>query len=217
LPRRTFNRLTPAETAAWLGGRLPGPGQRIGLLGGSFNPAHRGHRHISREALKRLGLDQVWWLVSPQNPLKPLSGMAAFEARLARARAVARDPRILVTGIEQGLGTRATADTLAGLHRHFPKVAFVWLMGADNLIQVDRWSRWQEIFNTTAVAVFDRPTYSLRALAAKAARRFAHRRIKTCRLRRLPDQRPPAWAFLPIRLDPTSATALRASRQGEQE
>jgi nicotinate-nucleotide adenylyltransferase len=188
---------------------------RIGLLGGSFNPAHQGHVHISHEAIKRLNLQEIWWLVSPQNPLKPTSGMAAFAERLASASAVARDPRIRVTGIEAAFGTRATADTLKALHHHLPEVSFVWLMGADNLIQMDRWARWQEIFNTTAVAVFARPTYSLRALSAKAARRFARRRIKTRASRRLPLERPPAWVFLPIRLDPTSATALRANREGQ--
>lgn len=128
-------------------------GLRVGLLGGSFNPAHDGHRYISRLALKLLGLDEVWWLVSPQNPLKPAAGMASLGDRLARAQAVADHPRIRVTDLERLLGTRYTADTLAALHRCFPRTRFVWLMGADNLLQVPRWQRWTEIFETTPVAL----------------------------------------------------------------
>jgi nicotinate-nucleotide adenylyltransferase len=187
--------------------------RRIGLLGGSFNPAHRGHLHVSLEALKRLDLDEVWWLVAPQNPLKPVRGMAPFEERLASARKLARHPRIAVTDLEARLGTRYTADTLAELRRRFPNTRFVWLMGADNLAQIRHWGRWHEVFRLTAVAVFDRPTYCLRALAGLAAERFKRRRKPLGNARRLADMERPVWAFFRIRLDPSSATALRARRR----
>ena len=202
--------LTPAELSAELDGRLPPPGARIGLFGGSFNPAHEGHREISREALTRLGLDRVWWLVSPQNPLKSPEEMAPLAERLAGARAAAGDPRILVTGLETRLGSAYTADTLQTLVALLPRVRFVWLMGADNLIQVHQWQDWQKIFNTLPVAVFDRPSYSLRALSGKAARAFARYRLKDSSARRLAEARPPAWAFIRCRLNPQSATEIRA-------
>ena len=131
--------VTPAALGTALGGQVPPAGARIGLLGGSFNPAHDGHLEISREALRRLGLDRVWWLVSPQNPLKSRDGMAPMAERLAAARRVAADRRIVVTGLEAVLGTAYTADTLQALARQLPRVGFVWLMGADNLIQVHHW------------------------------------------------------------------------------
>ncbi len=199
--------------AAALGGRLPAPGQRIGLLGGSFNPAHAGHLDISLEALRRLGLDEVWWLVSPQNPLKPVRDMAPLAQRLAGARALARDPRIVAAALENALGTVFTADTVEALSRRLPRVRFVWLMGADNLIQVSDWHDWPRIFETVPVAVFDRPTYSLRALSAKAARRFARRRLPEGAARTLADKVPPAWVFIHQRLNPQSATRIRAARR----
>ncbi len=189
-----------------------GGGRRIGLLGGSFNPAHDGHRHISVQALRRLGLDEVWWLVSPQNPLKPVAGMAPFAARLASARVAARHPRIRVTGIEAELGTTYTAETLPRLLRRFPRLCFVWLMGADNLIDIARWRDWTTIFRTVAIAVFDRPHYSLRALSCKAVRRFTKARLKESQASVLADRPPPAWVFLHTRRDATSATRIRAER-----
>jgi nicotinate-nucleotide adenylyltransferase len=204
--------VTPARLAAALGGRLPPAGARIGLLGGSFNPAHDGHRQISLEALKRLGLDELWWLVSPQNPLKPVAGMAPLDDRLVRARAVARHPRIRATGIEELLASHYTADTLRALTRRFPRVRFVWLMGADNLMQLTEWKDWSEIFHTVAVAVFDRPSYSLRACAAKAARRFARHRLDERQARELAGRAPPAWVFIHSRLSALSATRIRARR-----
>lgn len=191
-------------------------GKRIGLLGGSFNPAHEGHLHISREALAKLRLDEIWWLVSPQNPLKPARGMAPLETRLGVARAVARHPRIRVTAIEAELGTTYTAETLRRLTIRFPAHRFVWLMGADNLIQIPRWRDWRAIFAAVPVAVFARPAYSLRALASVAARRFASARIPGSAAGALADMRPPAWAFLRIRLSAASATAIRARRQGRE-
>jgi len=184
--------------------------RRVGLLGGSFNPAHDGHLHISREALKRLGLDQVWWLVSPQNPLKPAAGMPPLAQRLARARAVADHPAIRVTDLEHRLGTTRTARTLALLIRRFPRTRFVWLMGADNLQQLPKWWRWTRIFRTVRVAVFDRSPYSYGALAGVAAQRYAQAR--TDRPAAVWNRGVPAWSYLTIRRHPASATALRAAQ-----
>ena len=186
----------------------------IGLLGGSFNPAHSGHVGISLAALQRLGLDQVWWLVSPQNPLKPAAGMAAYAARVAHARSLASDKRIWVSTLEQELGTRYTADTLAALAKRCPGVRFVWLMGADNLASIHRWQRWRTIFRTLPIAVLARPDYAHAALAAPAARCFHAARVVESAARTLPRTAPPAWVFLHTRLDPTSATALRNRGQG---
>jgi nicotinate-nucleotide adenylyltransferase len=186
--------------------------RRVGLLGGSFNPAHPGHRHISLEALKRLGLDEIWWLVAPQNPLKAQRGMASLARRLEAAKALARHPRIKVLDLESRLGTRYTVDTLAALHRLFPRVHFVWLMGADNLAQIRHWQRWTEIFERTPIAVFARPAYGHKALGGLAAQRYARRRLGTAAPRRLTRIDPPAWVFLPVRLDPRSASEIRAGR-----
>ena len=183
----------------------------VGLLGGSFNPAHDGHRHISLAALNRLGLDEVWWLVSPQNPLKPVAGMAPLAERLASARRVARHPRIRVSDIERHLGTRYTADTIARLQRRFPDIAFVWLMGTDNLMQIPRWYRWPEIFRRVPVAVFDRGGDAFRALAGPAASRFRRYRVQAPRT--LARRRPPAWCYVFTPRHPASATAIRAGRQ----
>ena len=187
----------------------PRRGLRIGLLGGSFNPAHEGHLHISRLALAKLRLDEVWWLVSPQNPLKPVRGMAALATRVRVAGAVARHSRVRVTAIEADLGTTHTAETLKRLIARYPHVRFVWLMGADNLIQISRWHNWRAIFGLVPVAVFDRPTYSLRALASVAARRFAAAKIPETAASALAIAHPPTWAFLRIRLSAASATAIR--------
>ena len=187
--------------------------RRIGLLGGSFNPAHGGHLHISREALKRLDLDEVWWLVSPQNPLKPPAGMAPFAERLGQAAAVAAaDRRIKVSDIEARLGTTYTADTIAALRRRLPRARFVWLMGGDNLVQFPYWQRWQDIFRTVPIAVFDRPGTAPKALTGQAAQRFAGARIPQRAARRLASLPPPAWVFFHIRLDPRSATRIRAAQ-----
>lgn len=188
-------------------------GLAIGLLGGSFNPAHKGHLHISRMFLKRLGLDRVWWLVSPQNPLKPTADMAAFQTRLEKARKIARaNPRIEISDIEARLGAVYTVEMLESLTRALPRVRFVWLMGADNLCQIDRWRRWEDIFRCVPVAIYDRPAYSCPAAASKAARRFAAFQAKEREAKSLASRRPPAWIFLRGALDPTSATALRGKK-----
>ena len=180
-------------------------------MGGSFNPAHDGHRYISHVALARLGLDEVWWLVSPQNPLKPEAGMAPFESRLESAATVARDRRIRVSAIERELGTRYTADTLKALRNRYPAARFVWLMGADNLVQIPGWRAWTQIFSTIPIAVFARDSYDSRALSEVASVRFRHARIPERAARLLPDIAPPAWVFLRMRPHPATATALRRS------
>ena len=186
--------------------------RRIGLLGGSFNPAHAGHLHISVLALKRLELDEVWWLVAPQNPLKSTSDMASFETRLASARAVGNHPRIRASNVELVLGIRYTVDTIEALKLRFPRAAFVWLMGADNLAQFSRWRRWTRMFALLPIAVMVRPTYVYPALGSVAARRFVRRRIGPRRQRGLAMATCPAWTLVYARPHRASATALRASQ-----
>jgi nicotinate-nucleotide adenylyltransferase len=183
--------------------------KRIGLLGGSFNPAHRGHRAISVFALRALGLDEVWWLVSPGNPLKDAETMAPLAARLASAERMARGARIRATAIEEKLGTRYTVDTLSALKRRWPDHMFVWLMGADNLIQFHRWRDWRGIARTVPIAVIARPGYSGTARASNAMgwlRRF----VRPARQRKnWTTWRPPALVLLRFRPDPNSATRIR--------
>ena len=192
--------------------RLPltAPGLRIGLLGGSFNPAHDGHRHISLEALARLNLDRVWWIVSPGNPLKSHQDLADQQTRLHLAAAVAHHPRINVTGFEAQLGTAFTAETLAYLTMRLPDVNFVWLMGADNLAGLHRWRHWRRILATMPVAVLDRPGWRYRALASRAALSHADAKLPEAESRRLAQATAPAWSFLSIPLSNLSSTALRA-------
>jgi nicotinate (nicotinamide) nucleotide adenylyltransferase/ribosome silencing factor RsfS/YbeB/iojap len=184
-------------------------------LGGSFNPAHGGHLHLSLLALQRLALDEVWWLVSPQNPLKPVGGMASLAFRLEQARRVAaRYKRIAVSDLESRLGRSTySADTLQALRRRFPRRRFVWLMGADNLVQLRRWERWNEIFRAVPIAVFDRPPHALQALAGLPAKRFAAHRVPISAARRLAEMEPPAWVFFHTKLDTSSATRIRSERR----
>lgn len=184
-------------------------GQVIGLLGGSFDPAHAGHAHITREAMKRFALDGVWWLVSPGNPLKS-RGPAPLPDRLARARAVMRHPRVTVTDIEAHLGTRYTADTIAALRARYPGVHFVWLMGSDNLAQFHRWERWRRILQTVPVGVLARPGHLARARLSKAARTHAGAQLATGQARALGRHAAPAWAFVNLPLVALSSTAIRA-------
>jgi nicotinate-nucleotide adenylyltransferase len=183
---------------------------RIGLLGGSFNPAHEAHRVISLFALKRLKLDRVWWLVSPGNPLKDLSALPDLAARISAAQKITRDPRIAVTGIEAEFRTRYTVDTIAKLRRRFPRARFVWLMGADNLSQFSRWRDWQTISALLPMAVIDRPSDSLRASASIAAQRLARYRLDEAEAQKLADCAAPAWVFLRGLKLPLSSTQLRA-------
>ena len=192
--------------------RAPGPtgaGLRIGLLGGSFNPPHDGHVHVSEAALKKLRLDYVWWLVSPQNPLKSQRGMASFDKRLAAAKRLAdRHSRIVVTGIEEELGTRFTIDTLRALKRRFADTRFVWLMGSDNLVQIPRWRRWQQIFAEVPVAVVSRPGSALPARHSRAASRFKSAALPADS--RFADTNPPALTVIEVKRNPASGTQLRA-------
>ena len=179
----------------------------VGLLGGSFDPAHEGHVHITRQALRRLGLDRVWWLVSPGNPLKSRAP-AAMAARLARARAVMQDPAVVVTDLEARLGTRATVDTLRRLQAIYPGVRFVCLMGADNLVQLHRWSRWREIMARVPVAVLARPGAGLAARLSVAAR--VYRPYEVARAEGLGARQPPAWCFVGMPLNAASSSDIRA-------
>ena len=162
-----------------------------------------------------MNLHEVWWLVSPQNPLKAKDGMAPLEARLRSAQLMARDRRIRVTALETLLGTQLTADSLRCLARRFPGRRFVWVMGADNMIQIVQWYHWTEIFNHLPIAVFARPSYSIRASSSKAAIRFRKGRLTGPKARQLALSPPPAWALLRIRLSKLSATGLRQARPGQ--
>lgn len=188
-------------------------GRAVGLLGGSFNPAHDGHVHISQEALKRLKLDAVWWLVSPQNPLKSTKGMAPLDKRVKEACMLAGHPRIHVTDIERQLGTRYTADTLATLKNLFPSTRFVWLMGADSLQGVHRWHRWPDIFNAVPVAVLDRPPRGAGIKTSPALLRFGKTHLPEAQAALLKDTPPPAWTYLHVSLHDASSTKIRKIRK----
>lgn len=187
-----------------------GTGQRIGLFGGSFNPAHRGHLMVALYALKRLKLDWVWWLVSPQNPLKDPQETGEYSARLAFTRRIARHPRFIVTDLEQQIGSRTTAETLAALAPALRRAKFVWIMGADSLANLHNWNDWTDIPETLPLAVLARPGYSIRALSGRAAIRYDESRLPTAAAARLPGTEPPAWVFLQMPLRPESSTAIRA-------
>ncbi|MDP9195873.1 MAG: nicotinate-nucleotide adenylyltransferase [Pseudomonadota bacterium] len=197
--------LSPASAERWRR-------RKVGLLGGSFNPAHEGHRAVSLYAMEKLGLDAVWWLVSPQNPLKSAVDMAPMTERLESAVKTANDPRILPTTIESALGTRYTIDTLTGLKQAFPETYFVWLMGDENLVQVTQWKDWKAIFHTVPVAVFRRLEYNENAVEGEAAVHFRGCRIDLQNAGELSAMKPPAWVFLDNPLHPASATAIRKAR-----
>ncbi|MEM6376269.1 MAG: nicotinate-nucleotide adenylyltransferase [Pseudomonadota bacterium] len=191
------------------GAPLSRPGQVIGLLGGSFDPAHAGHVQISREALKRFGLDQLWWLVSPGNPLKPV-GPAPMARRLVQARSIMRDPRVHVTDIEAQLGTRYTAQTLAALRSCHPGVHFIWLMGADNLAQLHHWQDWRQIMGHLPIGVLARPDHRISARMSKAARIFHAARLPARKAGLLARSKPPCWCFLNVPMSPLSSSEIRA-------
>jgi nicotinate-nucleotide adenylyltransferase len=186
---------------------------RVGLLGGSFNPAHEGHRHVAELAMRRLRLDQVWLLVSPGNPLKPRAGMALFAERLAGAARIGDGRRVLATGIEAAFGTHYTVNTMRFLARRFPRVRFVWIMGADILVQLPRWRRWGDIVRRLAFVVLPRPRYTNRALAGQAAHRLRAARRPAREVALLPGAAP-GWVFLPGRQNVASATAIRQAAEG---
>ena len=185
-------------------------GRRIGLLGGSFDPPHSGHVHITLEALKRFQLDEVWWLVSPGNPLKA-RGPAPLDERIGAARALMNHPRVRVTDLERKLGTRYTAATLAGLRHAYPGVQFVWLMGADNLADFHRWDRWREIFQTVPIGVLARPGDRISARLSPAARHFRFAKLRSREAPVLARLQAPAWCFVNVPMTPISSTALRAA------
>jgi nicotinate-nucleotide adenylyltransferase len=182
---------------------------RVGLLGGSFDPPHAGHLHISKEALRRFGLDRVWWLVSPGNPLKR-HGPAPLGDRMAAARALVDHPAIAVTDFEARVGTRYTAETLRELRLGCPGVRFTWLMGADNLVQFHRWERWRWIMLTVPVGVLARPGLRLAAQTSVAARAFRHARLPATQSRRLGGAQAPAWCFVNVPMIDLSSSAIRA-------
>lgn len=191
---------------------LAATGQAIGLLGGSFDPAHEAHVHITHEALKRFGLDRVWWLVSPGNPLKE-HGPAPLAHRVAAARAIMHDPRVTVTDIEAHLGTRQTARTLKRLGDLYPGVRFVWLMGADNLAQIHLWHDWKYIMESVPIGVLARPGDRISARMSPAARAYRRYRIAPQGSHLLARADPPAWCFVNVPLMPHSSTAIRRQRR----
>ncbi len=183
-------------------------GQVIGLLGGSFDPAHEGHAHITREAIKRLHLDQVWWLVSPGNPLKARQP-APLPDRMARARQVIDHPKVRITDLEARLGTRFTYETIRRLQAMYPGVRFVWLMGADNLVQFHRWDRWRDILRAVPVAVLARPGSGVQARLSRAAQAFGGAQL--ARGEAIGSRTPPVWAFVNMPMSAASSTKIRKS------
>lgn len=191
------------------------PGMTVGLLGGSFNPAHEGHLHLTRMCLKALALDRIWWLVSPLNPLKSASGMAPLSTRMRDAEElVARsgDPRIVVTDIETRLGTRFTIDTIRALKARHPDIRFVWLMGADNMLQLPRWAKWRELTREIPMAVYPRSGFTLKARLSPAAAMLKSTTLDRSDAALLARVAPPALVFLDGPEHPASATSIRAAR-----
>lgn len=187
-------------------------GRTVGLLGGSFNPAHDGHRHISLYALKMLGLDAVWWMVSPQNPLKSTRDTAPLEMRISQAKKISAHPKIIVTDIEKDFGTHYTSDTLKKLQTHYPYTKFIWLMGSDNLQQLHRWHHWQDIFKTVPVCVLARPPQETNIRSSPAIDRFKGFMIPSEKAQILKASRVPAWVFLHIPLCDLSSTYIRENK-----
>jgi nicotinate-nucleotide adenylyltransferase len=211
---RPAKSLTPGEKAARL--PLASPRMRIGLLGGSFNPAHAAHVEISLTALKRLGLDQVWWVVTPTNPLKTPSKLPSLTERVDAARKVADHPRIAVTGFPGEKGSPYTVDLINELKRRYPGVSFVWLLGADSLAEFHRWRAWHKIFAMLPIAVLDRPGFRLKARASQAAMRFHGSIVDESDARGLARMVPPAWTIITHRLSSLSSTALRGEAKGKK-
>lgn len=184
-------------------------GQRIGVMGGTFNPPHGGHALVSRTALRRLQLDQLWWLVTPGNPLKLNNGLPHARERMALCRQLAPDRRMRITAFEEDLATPYTAATLGFLVRRYPGVRFVWIMGADNLASFHRWQHWRDIADSVPIAVVDRPGWRLKALASPAAQWMRRSYIPESNAGRLPFKSAPAWTFLTGPLSSLSSTELR--------
>jgi nicotinate-nucleotide adenylyltransferase len=198
--------------------RLPpfAPGMRIGLLGGSFNPPHEGHALVTRLALTRLGLDRVWWLVTPGNPLKSQAELAALHARVEAARRLVAGPRVAVTDIEAQIGARFTYNTLEWFVRRVPQSRFVWLMGADNLRQFHLWRHWRAIADLVPIAVVDRPGSTLMAMSSPAAYALSRWRVPELEAARLAELAPPAFLFLHGPRSEVSSTLLRSLREPQE-
>jgi nicotinate-nucleotide adenylyltransferase len=194
-----------------------GPGLRIGLFGGSFNPPHEAHRAASLLAMKKLQLDRMWWLVTPGNPLKDTRELPSLEARIAQAAALADHPRIDVTGFESVIGTKYSCDTIRWLLKEAPGTHFVWVMGADNLKDFHRWKNWRDIFMMLPVAVVDRGGLSLRAASGAAAISFARARLPENKASALPGLPPPAWVYLHGVKSDLSSTAIREAKARDKE
>jgi nicotinate-nucleotide adenylyltransferase len=188
------------------------PGMRIGLFGGSFNPAHDGHRLVALQCLRRLALDRVWILVSPGNPLKDHSELAPLSERVARTRQLMDHPQIDVTAFEAAQHFRYTYETLDYLVAAEPRVNFVWIMGADSLLDFDRWERWEEIARRMPIAVYARPGATFRATKSRAAVALEEFRLPEDKAAILADSKPPAWVYLRGVMSPQSSTAIRKSR-----
>lgn len=186
------------------------PGMRVGLFGGSFNPAHAGHAHVAMTALRRLQLDRVVWLVSPQNPLKSADATAPLAERMQSVRGQARGPAMIVSDAETRMGAQYTLDTIRALKARYPGVHFVWIMGADNLASFHLWRGWIEIARAVPIAVIARPGAELKSRFSPFVRRFAHARLPSREAALLADVAPPAWVYLQARLNYASSTALRA-------
>ena len=195
------------------------PGMKVGLFGGSFNPAHDGHAHVAETAMRRLGLDRVVWLVSPQNPLKSSHEMAPLEERMRSARDMARvvGPRMIVSDVETRMGTQWTVDTLRTLVARHPGVHFVWLMGSDNLAGFHRWRGWTDIMRLMPMAVIARPGSLLDSRSAPAAVRFARARVPAEQAGLLPSLEAPAWTYIVAPLNPRSSTAIRSTSKRSVE
>ena len=189
------------------------PGMRIGLFGGSFNPPHQGHLLVSHLALTRLRLDRLWWLVTPGNPLKDSANLAPLDWRISHARALTRDPRIIVTDIEKKIGTQFTSDTLSFLRSRCRGVRFVWIMGADNLLEFHRWRHWQEIIRLMPVAIIDRPGATWNVSAAKVVKYFAKSRVCEAQASILAEMIPPAFVVIHGPRSESSSTLSRAQAQ----
>jgi nicotinate-nucleotide adenylyltransferase len=220
VPNRTPEAAAESSRAASDGPhyRIPPhyPGQRIGLFGGTFDPPHEAHLAASLLAMKRLALDRVWWLVTPGNPLKDTMGLAPLDERIAAAHALARHPRIDVTGIEAEIGVCYTYDTIRYLVSRCSGVRFVWIMGADNLRTFHRWQKWRGIAELVPIAVVDRLGPSLYATGSVTAQALGRRRVPESEAASLLSRRTPAWVFLHGLKSPLSSTALRAARQSQK-
>jgi len=190
------------------------PGQRVGIMGGTFNPPHEGHAIVAEAAVKRLGLDQLWFVVTPGNPLKSNGGLPPLAERMQAAKKFARGPRMKVTGFQADLGTPYTAATLAYLKRRYPGVHFVWVMGADNLASFHHWQHWRQIAASCPIAVVDRPGWRLKGLSGTTSATLKAKRVPEAKSRGLPLRDTPAWTFLTTRLSALSSTALRAGKAG---